>query len=66
MTDTDKIVAAIFAARMCGGNAEPEEYLQAYEEFLDLMKKREKAKHPPPDIGDAALEQAKHKPGRKL
>jgi truncated hemoglobin YjbI len=47
MSDTDKIVAAIFAATMCGQNPKHDAYLQAYDGFIELMAKREKEKNPP-------------------
>jgi pantothenate synthetase len=57
MTEADKIVAAIFAANMCAGkNADHATYLQTYDEFIDLMEKRWKAKHKMSPISDAAIE----------
>ncbi|HEY2135763.1 MAG TPA: hypothetical protein VGH49_07730 [Xanthobacteraceae bacterium] len=46
MTETDNLVAAIFAANMCGAKktADPEEYLQVHEMFIEIMKARKKAK----------------------
>ena len=48
-TDTDNLVAAIFAATMCGTKktADPEEYLQVHEMFIEIMKARKKAKTKP-------------------
>ena len=41
----DKIVAAIFAANMCAGKTvDHATYLQTYDDFIDKMKSREKAK----------------------
>jgi hypothetical protein len=43
VTDADKIVAAIFAASMCGKvNATAAEYLQAYYEMLKKIEEHEK------------------------
>jgi hypothetical protein len=56
MTDTDKIVAAILTASMYTGKAiDHATYLQTYEEFLEKMETREKAKKKPPKISDDAL-----------
>ncbi|HEY7302424.1 MAG TPA: hypothetical protein VH684_31395 [Xanthobacteraceae bacterium] len=46
MTDTDKIVAAIFAAGICNGkpDVDPKTYIQRYDEFIDLLDQREKDK----------------------
>ena len=41
MNDTDKIVAAIFAAAYWGPNAKHEEYLAQYETFLQKMVERQ-------------------------
>ncbi len=51
MTDTDKIVAAIFAASMCGKvkKASPADYLKTYYEILEEIKKRDKSKSKSPD-----------------
>jgi hypothetical protein len=48
-TDTDNLVAAIFAATMCGTKktADPEEYLQVQEMFIEIMRARKKAKKKP-------------------
>ena len=48
-TDIDNLVAAIFAATMCGTKktADPEEYLQAQEMFIEIIKARKKAKKKP-------------------
>jgi len=44
MNDTDKLVAAIFAAGICShpGN-KPEDYYAYYETFLKMAKDREEA-----------------------
>jgi hypothetical protein len=45
--DTDKIVAAIFTASTCAGkNVDTETYINTYEGFIDLMKKRKSEKSP--------------------
>ena len=48
-SDTDNLVAAIFAASMCGSKkiADPEEYLQVQEMFIEIMRARKKAKKKP-------------------
>ena len=45
----NNLVAAIFAATMCGTKktADPEEYLQVHEMFIEIMKARKKAKTKP-------------------
>jgi hypothetical protein len=63
MKDTDKIVAAIFAASVCGHvNADQDTYLDTYEQFLDKMEKR--AKKPPIDWSKAAAS-LKRQPKRR-
>jgi len=60
MTETDKIVAAIFAASMCSGKTvDHATYLQTYDGFIDLMEKSWKAKHKMPPITDEMLASAK-------
>ena len=45
MTDTNKIVAAIFAVGMCNKvSASSEDYLKVYDEMLEKIEKREKPK----------------------
>ena len=44
MTDSDKIVAAILAAKACAPGADPQGYLEAYFNMLDNMEKRENKK----------------------
>ncbi len=40
MIETDKLVAAIFAAGICAGKpVGPNEYLDMYVQFTDLLKK---------------------------
>ena len=41
-TDIDNLVAAIFAATMCGTKktADPEEFLQVQEMFIEIIKAR--------------------------
>jgi hypothetical protein len=48
-SDTDTLVAAIFAASMCGSKkiVDPEEYLQVHEMFVEIMKARKKSKKKP-------------------
>jgi len=48
-SDTDNLVAAIFAASMCGSKkiVDPEEYLQVHEMFVEIMKARRKTKKKP-------------------
>jgi hypothetical protein len=51
MAEADKIVAAIFAANMLSGkSADPAKYLDTYEQFLDLMDRRDGSKHQMPPI----------------
>ena len=60
MTDTDKLVAAIFSAALCGSKkADQEEYLNTYDSFLELMKKRGSARQKPLAISAAVLERSK-------
>jgi hypothetical protein len=49
VSDTDNLVAAIFAASMCGNKkiADPEEYFQVHEMFIEIMKARRKTKKAP-------------------
>jgi len=56
-SDTDNLVAAIFAASMCGSKkiADPEEYLQVHEMFVEIMKARKKTKKKPLKITAKAL-----------
>jgi fructose-1-phosphate kinase PfkB-like protein len=59
--DTDKLVAAIFAAARCstsGSNA-PKDYLDQYEEFIRLMK--EAHKKTALKISEKVLEQSKRR-----
>jgi hypothetical protein len=66
MTEADKIVAAIFAANMCAGKTvDHATYLQTYDDFIDKMKEREKAKKKPLNIGKEALARAAELPRRK-
>ena len=66
MTEADKIVAAIFAANMCAGKiADHATYLQTYDDFIDKMKEREKAKKKPLNVDKGVLEQAKRLPPRR-
>jgi hypothetical protein len=60
--DTDKIIAAIFTASICGrAGSDQETYLQTFDEFLEKMDKRKKAKKKPMRISDKTLAQAKRK-----
>ncbi len=60
MTDTDKIVAAIFAAGMCNKvSATPEDYLQKYYEILEKMQKHESEKRTPTVISPKMVEEIK-------
>jgi hypothetical protein len=44
MTETDKIVAAIFTASTCGGKESTyEQYVEVYEVFLEKMATHSKA-----------------------
>ena len=44
MTETDKIVAAIFTASTCGGKESThEQYIEVYEVFLEKMATHSKA-----------------------
>ena len=56
-SDTDNLVAAIFAASMCGSKkiADPEEYLQVHEMFVEIMKARKKTKKNPLKISAKML-----------
>jgi hypothetical protein len=57
MTDTDKIVAAIFTAGMCGKkNSDHAAYLQNYNTFLELMEKERAAKKKPMKINKGILD----------
>ena len=41
MTDMTNLVAAIFTASICAGKpAGPNEYLEMYDQFRDLLKQR--------------------------
>jgi NifU-like protein involved in Fe-S cluster formation len=64
MADADKIVAAIFAANMCRGKTVIE-HLQTYDDFIDKMKEREKAKNKPLNVGKGVLARATEPPPRK-
>lgn len=45
MSDTDKLIAAIFTAAMCHNKpAELDQYFKTYDEFLAAIKSREAAK----------------------
>jgi hypothetical protein len=46
MLNTNKIVAAIFAASTCGGQSSPDSYIQAYGEFLAALKQYDEANKP--------------------
>jgi hypothetical protein len=61
MTDTDKIIAAIFTTGLCMNKAMAQAgYLETYNTFLDLMEKDQKAKKKPPmEISQAMLEQVR-------
>ena len=67
MTDTDRIVAAIFSAGLCQGKAtKAQDYFVAYDECLEILSRREvdakKAKSM--TISDATLAASKKKPRR--
>jgi NifU-like protein involved in Fe-S cluster formation len=64
MTETDKIVAAIFAANMCRGKTVIE-HLQTYDDFLNKMKEREEAKKKQMKVSKEALARATEPPPRK-
>jgi hypothetical protein len=67
MTEADKIVAAIFAANLCSGkNCDRTTYLQTYDDFINLMKEREKEKHKTPPITDKMLKRSAEPRRRKL
>jgi ribosomal protein S10 len=58
MDETEKLVAAIFAAAKCSvsGSSEPNEYLDQYYTFIRLMEERRKAaKKGPMPIPDKVL-----------
>lgn len=43
MTDTDKLVAAIFTAAMCASQKAPKNmYLETYDGFIEMIEKRNK------------------------
>jgi len=66
MADADKIVAAIFAANMCAGkNADHATYLQTYDNFIDKMKEREKAKKKPLNVSKETVVRAGEPPRRR-
>ena len=66
MADADKIVAAIFAANMCAGkNADHATYLQTYDNFIDKMKEREKAKKKPLNVSKETVVHAGEPPRRR-
>jgi hypothetical protein len=56
-SDTDTLVAAIFAASMCSSKkiVDPEEYLQVHEMFVEIMKARKKTKQKPMKVTAKAL-----------
>ncbi len=66
-TETDRLVAAIFAATMCGTKktADPEEYLQVHEMFIEIMKARKKAKTKPMKITAKMLASVTGTKGRR-
>jgi hypothetical protein len=66
MNDFDKIIAAIFAANMLTGkSADHAAYLDAYDQFIDLMERRKKAEHKPMNISPEVLEQVRNMPKRR-
>jgi hypothetical protein len=67
MTEADKIVAAIFAANLCSGkNCDRTTYLQTYDDFINMMKEREKEKHKMPPITDKMLKRSAEPRRRKI
>jgi hypothetical protein len=60
MNDTDKIIAAIFAAStLTGKSVEPAAYFDAHDQFIGLMESRAKAKKKPMKISADALARSK-------
>jgi hypothetical protein len=56
MSETNKIIAAIFTASFCGrANSDQETYLQTYDEFLEKMARRYQDKHNVPPVTDDIL-----------
>ena len=64
----NNLVAAIFAAAMCGTKktADPEEYLQVHEMFIEIMKARKKAKTKPLKITKKMLDSVAASKGRRF